>query len=189
MGVEFYLLDLHEHAVIGVENLTPFNLILFIYKRNKDSREYKLSVSGLGKAHSVVAQVELSVVWTNEHVSQDPDGAHGRGDVHPHEAGEADLFPHLGDLHDVVIRLQGEIHTADGESDVRETGERGAVCIINIDNNLIICPSVIPMMYSPPTTGVPPSALLMALTSSTGPAIREVPVSAMAWHPPLQKLD
>ena len=44
------------------------------------------------------------------------------------------------------------------------------------------------MMYSPPTTGVPPSALLMAVTSATGPAIREVPVSAMAWHPPLQNV-
>ena len=47
---------------------------------------------------------------------------------------------------------------------------------------------LLPMMYSPPTTGVPPSALLMAVTSATGPAIREVPVSAMAWHPPLQNV-
>ena len=39
---------------------------------------------------------------------------------------------------------------------------------------------IIPMTYSPPTIGVPPRALFIAVTSSTGPAIREVPVSAMA---------
>ena len=44
------------------------------------------------------------------------------------------------------------------------------------------------MTYSPPTTGVPPRALLIAVTSAVGPAIREVPVSAIAWHPPEQKV-
>lgn len=43
-------------------------------------------------------------------------------------------------------------------------------------------------MYSPPATGVPPSNLLRALISSVGPAIKLVPVSAMAWQPPLQKV-
>lgn len=42
-------------------------------------------------------------------------------------------------------------------------------------------------MYSPPTTGVPPMSLLRAVTSLTGPAIRLVPVSAMASQPSAQK--
>ena len=102
--------------------------------------DYTILVSSLSEAHSVVAQIELCVVGTNEHVSEDPDGSHGRGDVHAHEAGEADLLPHLGDLHDVVIRLQGEIHTADGERDVGEIGKRGTVCIMDIVYNGILDP-------------------------------------------------
>ena len=85
------------------------------------------SVGGLGKANSVVAKVKLSVVWTNEDVSEDPDGSHGGRDVHAHEAGETDLLPHLGDLHDVVLGLQGELHAAECEGDVREAGQSGAV--------------------------------------------------------------
>ena len=36
------------------------------------------------------------------------------------------------------------------------------------------------IIYSPPTIGVPPRALLIAVTISEGPAIKEVPVSAIA---------
>ena len=39
---------------------------------------------------------------------------------------------------------------------------------------------------SPAARGVAPIALLRAVISEVGPAIREVPVSAMAWQPPLQ---
>jgi hypothetical protein len=38
-------------------------------------------------------------------------------------------------------------------------------------------------MYSPPTIGVPPMSLFRAVTSLTGPAIRLVPVSAIASQP------
>ena len=37
------------------------------------------------------------------------------------------------------------------------------------------------IMYSPPAMGVPPIALLIAVTTSDGPAMREVPVSAIAY--------
>ena len=86
-----------------------------------------LLVSSLSESHSVVAQIKLSVVGANEHVPKDPDGSHGRGDVHAHEAGQTDLLPHLGDLHHVVIRLQGEIHSTNSEGDVRQVGERSTI--------------------------------------------------------------
>jgi hypothetical protein len=38
------------------------------------------------------------------------------------------------------------------------------------------------IMYSPPMIGVPPSSLLIWVTASEGPAIREVPVSAIAFE-------
>jgi hypothetical protein len=41
-------------------------------------------------------------------------------------------------------------------------------------------------MYSPPTIGVPPMSLFRAVTSLTGPAIRLVPVSAIASQPLVQ---
>ena len=41
--------------------------------------------------------------------------------------------------------------------------------------------------YSPGPTRAPPINFCNLLTSSTGPAIRLVPVSDMAWQPPLQR--
>jgi len=43
------------------------------------------------------------------------------------------------------------------------------------------------IIYSPPTIGVPPRALLIAVTMSEGPAIKEVPVSAIALKKILNK--
>lgn len=40
-------------------------------------------------------------------------------------------------------------------------------------------------MYSPPGIAVPPRSWLICLILSTGPAIRLVPVSAIAWRAPL----
>ena len=41
---------------------------------------------------------------------------------------------------------------------------------------------------SPPTIGVAPISLFKSTISEVGPARREVPVSAIAWHPPLQNV-
>lgn len=41
---------------------------------------------GLGESHPVVVPVEDGVVLTDEHVSQDPQGAGGGGNVQTHEA-------------------------------------------------------------------------------------------------------
>jgi hypothetical protein len=45
------------------------------------------------------------------------------------------------------------------------------------------------IMYSPPMIGVPPSSLLIWVTASEGPAIREVPVSAIALKRERDKND
>ena len=79
------------------------------------------------KSHSVVAHVKLSVVGTNEDISQDPDWSHGRRNVHPHESRKTDLLAHLRDLHDVVLRLEREVNTTNGEADVRQVGDGGTV--------------------------------------------------------------
>lgn len=42
------------------------------------------------------------------------------------------------------------------------------------------------IVYSPPTIGVAPIISFSFFTSSVGPAIREVPVSAIALHPSVQ---
>ena len=44
------------------------------------------------------------------------------------------------------------------------------------------------IVYSPPTIGKAPIAEFKAAISFTGPANNEVPVSAIAWQPPWQKL-
>ena len=47
------------------------------------------------EAHPVIAHVELCVVRSNEDISQNPDGAHRRRNVQPHETGEADGLSEL----------------------------------------------------------------------------------------------
>ena len=42
------------------------------------------------------------------------------------------------------------------------------------------------IVYSPPAIGIAPIAEFKAATSFDGPANSEVPVSAIAWQPPLQ---
>jgi hypothetical protein len=55
---------------------------------------------------------------------------------------------------------------------------------LNLPGNLsIILQSIV---YSPPAIGMAPIAEFKAATSFDGPAKSEVPVSAIAWQPPLQ---
>lgn len=55
---------------------------------------------GLGEAHPVVVPVKDGVVLTDEHVSQDPQGAGGGGNVQTHEAAQTDGLSGLRDLFD-----------------------------------------------------------------------------------------
>lgn len=55
---------------------------------------------GLGEAHSVVVPIEDGVVLADEHVSQDPQGPGGGGDVQAHEAAQAHGLSSLTDLLD-----------------------------------------------------------------------------------------
>ena len=70
--------------------------------------------------------LRLSLV-SHEDVAQDPDGSHRRGDVQPHEAGEADLLAARLDLHHVVLARQRELLAADGEVNVGQAGDPAAV--------------------------------------------------------------
>jgi len=45
------------------------------------------------------------------------------------------------------------------------------------------------IIYSPPMMGLAPISWFSFVTSVLGPARRDVPLSAIALHPPLQKLD
>ena len=60
------------------------------------------------EANPVIAHVELCVVRSNEDISQNPDGAHGRWNVQPHETWETDCLPELWYFHDVILGLERE---------------------------------------------------------------------------------
>ena len=84
-------------------------------------------VGGSCKSNSVIAHIKLSVVRTNEDIAQDPDGSHWWRNVHAHEPRQTDLLAHLRDLHDVMLRLQGELHTTNSKVDIREVGDGGTI--------------------------------------------------------------
>ena len=86
-----------------------------------------LLMGGPSESNPVVAHIELSVVGSDENVAQDPDGAHGGGDVESHEAGQADFLAKLGHLHHIVGGREREVHPADVEDDIRQVGQAGAV--------------------------------------------------------------
>lgn len=52
----------------------------------------------LRKANPLVPIVKNSVVGTQEHISQDPEGAQGRGNFQAHETRDALLLAHGADL-------------------------------------------------------------------------------------------
>lgn len=55
---------------------------------------------GLGESHPVVVPVKDGVVLANEHVSQDPQGPGGGGNVQTHEAAQTYGLSGLRDLFD-----------------------------------------------------------------------------------------
>lgn len=52
----------------------------------------------LCETNAVILHVKLSVKFTDEYVSQDPEGAVRSGDVHPHESRQAHSLAKLGHL-------------------------------------------------------------------------------------------
>lgn len=58
-------------------------------------RGCRLQPGGLGQAHAVLVAVEDGVVAADEDVTQDPERPARRGDVHAHEAAQADGLPAL----------------------------------------------------------------------------------------------
>ena len=79
------------------------------------------------EANPVIAHVELCVVRADKDISQNPDWAHRRWNVQTHEARETDGLPELRYFHDVIIRLQREVHTSNVEVDVREVRDSSTV--------------------------------------------------------------
>lgn len=60
----------------------------------------RMCLFGLGEAHPVVLSIEDGVVLADEHVSQDPQGPGGGGDVQTHEAAQTHGLSGLSDLFD-----------------------------------------------------------------------------------------
>merc|ERR1719427_1130671 len=86
-----------------------------------------LLMGGPSESNPVVAHIELGVVGSDENVTQDPDVAHGGGDVESHEAGQADFLAELRPLHHIIGGRQREAPPADVEDDIRQVRQAGAV--------------------------------------------------------------
>ena len=102
-------------------------VLLLLHDTNKKITVLLEVQCRFSEANPVIAHVELGVVRSNEDIAQDPDGAHGRRNVQAHEAGQTDRLAELGDLHDVVVRLEGEVHSSNVEVDVREVWKSSTI--------------------------------------------------------------
>ena len=107
------------------------------------------------ESDSHVLTVEDRVEATDEHVSQNPERSVGGGDIKSHESGDThahSLQEHrndhlgtkrqmtlllsgeerylIGDLEDVVLALEGEVLTSNGEGDWGKVGDSVAVNLV-----------------------------------------------------------
>lgn len=78
----------------------------------------------LSQTNSAIAQVIDAVPLPQERITQDGQRTHRLREVHSHEGADAGSL----DLQSVVIRANGEVVAAQGESDV---GQRGTLLTVN----------------------------------------------------------
>lgn len=71
-----------------------------------------------GKTKTLVAEIEHSVVGADEDVSQNPQGAWGRGDVDSHESRQALSLSEGGNLEDVLLGGEGVGDAVDDDLNV-----------------------------------------------------------------------
>lgn len=77
---------------------------------------------GIGKANTIVAHIELSVVFANEDIAQNPERTIWWWYIHAHEAGQANSFAHLGNAQNVILALQLKGLAAQHEFNDRQIG-------------------------------------------------------------------
>lgn len=80
-----------------------------------------------GESNAIVSEIELSVVFADENVAEDPQRAVWWRNVDSHESRQANRFSHLSDSQDVVGAFELEIFSAQGEGDFRELRDQRAV--------------------------------------------------------------
>lgn len=85
-------------------------------------------MNGLGETEALTTEVENSVVGADEHITQDPKGAWGRGDVNAHESGKALSLASRRDLQDVVLGGEGVDDLVDHNLDVGQGVDDIAGC-------------------------------------------------------------
>lgn len=105
-------------------------LIKYYELRNLVDCKKKRSVDGLSESNALVGVVEDGEVLAHEHVSKDGDGeavlsldakqAFGRSSVHAASS---------RDLEHVILRSQDVVSGAEGDSNVREVRQVGAVAL------------------------------------------------------------
>ena len=138
------------------------------------------------KANTIVSKVKLCVVRSNKNIPQDPEWSPWWWNIHGHETWQTDGSPPVTHLHQVVLGSQREVHSSNCEGNCWQRPNLSTILDIFIKDLQKM--RILPIIISPLGVGSPPSILLMAFTSAGGPAIREVPVSAIAWHPPLHRV-
>lgn len=77
-------------------------------------------LGSIGEANTIVTQVELSVVASNEHIAQDPEWSIWRWNIDSHETAQADCFSHLIDAQNVVNAFELKWFSTECEFDCRQ---------------------------------------------------------------------
>lgn len=85
-----------------------------------------LALCSSGKPNAVVSIIEDGVVSADKHVSQNPQGAYGCGDIDAHESRQALGLAATGDLQHVLLGGEGVGHLVDDDLDVGEAGDDAA---------------------------------------------------------------
>jgi len=75
------------------------------------------SLLGLCESDSVLAKIEQRVIWSNEHITKNPQWTTWRWDINADEPTETDCLAHLWDFQDVILSCQWKFIASNHKSD------------------------------------------------------------------------